>query len=72
MKTANPSKKVIGIFSAPSIHPQLEKNLILNAKEDNVGIIFESCVAFAKFLGKTDRIILKKILVEKSIKQLSK
>jgi len=48
-------KKVIGIFSAPSIHPQLQKNLILNAKSEGFGINFEPCVDFAKFLAKTTR-----------------
>ena len=72
MKTANPSKKVIGIFSAPSIEPQLEQNLTLIAKKHNVGMIFEICIEFAEFLGMTDRNQLKKRLVEKSKNQLSK
>ena len=67
-----PLKKVIGIFSAPEIHPQLEQNLTLNAREDNVGMIFEPCVDFAKFLSQTDRSTLKNRLIEKSNKQLSK
>ena len=72
MKTENPSKKVIGIFSAPSIHPQLEQNLMLNAKKDNVGMIFESCVEFAKFLSTATRKELKDAIIDKSKNQLSK
>ena len=72
MKKENPSKTVIGIFSAPSIHSQLEQNLTLNAKKDQVGIIFEPCIEFAEFLRKSNKYTLKKILVDKSIQQLTK
>jgi hypothetical protein len=72
IKKDNSSKTIIGIFSAPSIHSQLEQNLTLNAKKDKVGIIFEPCIAFAEFLNKSDRKSLKEILVKKSIIQLSK
>lgn len=71
IKKENPSKKVIGIFSAPSIHHQLEKNLTLNAKKEKVGMIFLPCVEFAEFLEKADRTTLKKLMIQRSRKQLS-
>jgi len=54
-KRSNPGKTVIGIFSAPSIHPQLEKNLTLNARSEKVGMVFRPCIEFAKFLSKCKR-----------------
>jgi len=69
-KRLNPHKKVIGIFSAPSIHHQLEQNLKLNAKKENVGMIFKPCIEFADFLVKTNRADLKKDLIEESKKQI--
>jgi len=66
------NKNVIGIFSAPSIHSQLEQNLILNAKKEKVGMIFEPCELFAELLAKTNRQKLKNELVKKSLFQLSK
>ncbi|MGC8567485.1 MAG: AlwI family type II restriction endonuclease [Caldisphaera sp.] len=69
-KRSSHGKKVIGIFSAPSIHPQLEQNLKLNARKENVGMIFEPCIEFAKFLAKTNRDTLKAKLIEESEEQL--
>ena len=72
MKKENSKKKVIGIFSAPSIHPQLEQNLTLNAKKENVGMIFESSIQFAEFLKNANRKSLKQLLIDKASRQLSK
>jgi len=69
-KRSNYDKKVIGIFSAPSIHSQLEQNLILNAKKENVGMIFKSCIDFADFLSKTNRKGLKEKLIQESKTQI--
>jgi len=71
-KNENKKKKTIGIFSAPSIHHQTEKNLTLNARSEKVGMIFEPCIEFAKYLSKTSRGELKKSLIDKSTNQLSK
>ena len=68
----NTNKKVIGIFSAPNIHPQLEQNLKLNAKKEEVGMIFQPCIEFAEFLSKTSRKELVKKLIEESENQLRK
>ena len=43
-KRENSSRKIIGIFSAPSIHHQLKENLELNAKQAKVGMLFKGCV----------------------------
>ena len=69
-KRQNPNKNIIGIFSAPSIHPQLEQNLTLNAKKENVGMLFKPCIEFAEFLSKCSREELKKNLIEESKKQI--
>jgi len=69
-KKTNAGKNVIGIFSAPSIHHQLEQNLRLNAKKENVGMIFKSCIEFAEFLAKTNKRDLKEKLIEESEKQI--
>jgi len=65
------NKKTIGIFSAPSVHQQVEKNLTLNAKNEQVGMIFEPCVEFADFLAKANRKELKERLIQKSKIQLN-
>jgi len=70
-QTLNPQRKVIGIFSAPSIHSQLAQNLLLNARHVNVGMLFEPCIEFAKLLSTTNRQDLKQYLIDKSTKQLS-
>lgn len=69
-KKSRHSKKVIGIFSAPSIHPQLEQNLTLNARKEKVGMIFKSCIEFAEFLSKTNRKELKEKLIHESKTQI--
>lgn len=69
-KRQNPTKKIIGIFSAPSINPQLEQNLTLNAKKENVGMLFEPCIEFAELLSKSSKRELKKNLIEESRKQI--
>lgn len=69
-KRLNANKKVIGIFSAPNIHPQLEQNLKLNAKKEDVGMVFQPCIKFAEFLSKTNRKELKERFVEESENQL--
>ncbi len=70
-KKMNPRKKVIGIFSAPSIHHQLEQNLLLNAREKQVGMIFKPCVEFADYLLRADRYQLKKSLIEEAKRQIN-
>jgi len=70
-KRANPGTKTVGIFSAPSIHRQLEQNLILNAKKENVGMIFKQCIEFAEFLVITDRDELKAKLIKESESQIN-
>lgn len=71
-KRENPNKKIIGIFSAPNIHPQLEKNLTLNARQENVGMIFIPCIEFAELLSKANKKGLLDFLIKKSEEQLSK
>jgi hypothetical protein len=70
-KMTNTDRKIIGIFSAPSIHPQVEKNLFLNAKKDNVCMIFEPCSEFANFLASTNRNELLEKLIDDCNKQMS-
>jgi len=45
--------------------------LTLNAKKEKVGMIFLPCVEFAEFLEKADRTTLKKLMIQRSRKQLS-
>jgi len=51
----NSNKKVIGIFSAPTIHHQLERNLSLNARQDETGMIFISCIELAKLVTEKNK-----------------
>jgi len=69
-KRLNRGKKVIGIFSAPSIHHQLEQNLRLNAREKRVGMIFKPCIEFADYLAGIHRDQLKKDLIEEARRQI--
>lgn len=69
-KRMSPNKKTIGIFSAPSIHRQLQQNLTLNAKKENVGMIFKPCIEFSEFLSKTNRKELKQTLIKESEEQI--
>jgi len=69
-KRNNPSKEIIGLFTAPSIHHQLEQNLKLNAQKEEVGMIFKPCVDFAKTLIRINKEMLKKLLVEEAEKQI--
>jgi hypothetical protein len=69
-KRENTKKEIIGIFCAPNIHPQLEKNLTLNAKQENVGMIFVPCIEYAEFLSKANRKELLDFLIKKSEEQL--
>lgn len=66
----NTSKKVIGIFSAPSIHSQLQQNLKLNAKEASVGMLFKPCMEFAEYLRLVSRGGLLKDLISEVKNQL--
>jgi hypothetical protein len=61
-KNNNPRKKTIGIFSAPSLHEQLRKNLTLNAKEEKVGMIFISCIDLANLFLKSRKEILNEFI----------
>ena len=69
-KALHPGRKVVGIFSAPSIHPQLKQNLALNAKSKNVGMLFRPCTEFAEFLSAASREELKRTLLQESENQL--
>ena len=69
-KATNPNKNVIGIFSAPSIHEQLAQNLLLNARQNNVGMLFEPCIEFANLIVSTSKEDFKKYLLEKVKKQM--
>ncbi len=71
-KNSYPKKKIIGVFSAPSIHRQLEKNLTLNARNEGVGMIFIPCIKFVEFLAKTSRSNLKNSLIKEAEKQITK
>lgn len=63
-KRNNPTKKIIGLFTAPSIHHQLEQNLKLNARKEDVGMIFMPCIEFSKVLINIDRDGLKDMLLK--------
>jgi len=69
-KRNNPSKKVVGLFTAPSIHHQLEQNLKLNAQKEKVGMIFKPCIDFSKSLVGIDKEKIKNILLEGTVRQL--
>jgi len=70
-KKLYPQKIVIGIFTAPSIHKQLEQNLRLNAKKENVGMIFIPCENFSNILSFATRSKFKKYLIGSARKQLN-
>jgi len=70
-KRLNPEKKVVGIFSAPSIHSQLEQNLTLNARKEKVGMIFKPCIEFAIFLSNCKRKDLIDVLLKESKTQIN-
>lgn len=55
-------KSTIGIFSAPSIHHQLQKNLNLNAKSQGVAMLFYNSCDFAELFTKPKKIILTTML----------
>jgi len=44
--------------------------LRLNAKKENVGMIFKPCIEFAEFLAKTNKRDLKERLIDESEKQI--
>jgi hypothetical protein len=69
-KRNNPSKNIIGLFTAPSIHHQLEQNLKLNAQKEKVGMIFKPCIEFAKYLTTVNKKALKELLVEGADRQI--
>lgn len=68
----NPKRKVIGIFSAPSIHDQLAKNLLLNAREGNVAMLFLPCVEFADYIQSANRKEFLDFLQSETTDQLTK
>jgi len=55
-KRENSDRKIIGIFSAPSIHHQLKENLELNAKKAKVGMLFKPSIDFVEYLEKVSRV----------------
>lgn len=63
-------KKVIWIFSAPSIHQQVEQNLLLNAKEEKVSMIFFSCFELISILEEENKTSILNSLLEKAKDQL--
>ncbi|MFC1808280.1 AlwI family type II restriction endonuclease [Candidatus Omnitrophota bacterium] len=69
-KRMNPSKKVVGIFCAPSIHRQLEQNLKLNARKEKVGMLFKPSLEFSKFLCDVKRKNLLGVLLKEVEEQL--
>ena len=66
----HPNKKVIGVFSAPSIHHQLEQNLKLNAMKEGVGMIFIPCIDLANMFSDYDKNELLGYLLNEAKKQL--
>jgi hypothetical protein len=69
-KRNNPSKNIIGLFTAPSIHHQLEQNLKLNAQKEQVGMIFKPCIDFSKILSSINKKALNELLVEGAARQV--
>lgn len=69
-KSQNTNGDTIGIFSAPSIHPQTQKNLRLNAQEEGVGMIFVDCIELAKKFSELNREEIIKFMSEKESEQL--
>jgi hypothetical protein len=70
-KKNNPKETVIGIFSAPSIHEQLERNLRLNAQEIQVSMVFIPSVEFATVLKDKSREELLDFLLKMNDEQLA-
>lgn len=70
-KKRNPKETVIGIFSAPSIHEQLERNLRLNAQEINVGMLFIPSDDLATALKDKNREELLDYLIKMNEDQLA-
>lgn len=54
-KNNNPSSKVLGVFSAPSIHHQLKKNLERNSTEDDMKILALPIEELCDLFRKSDR-----------------
>lgn len=64
----NPERKIIGIFSAPSIHKQLAKNLKSHSKEEGIPIICLTIDELLKLLSLNNKKEILKTL--RSIKKL--
>jgi hypothetical protein len=72
IKKTCPEKKIVGIFSAPSIHHQLAQNLMLNAQKENIAMLFKPCIEFSEFLAQTNRKELQEVLIKDEIDQLKR
>jgi len=70
IKSNHVDQIVHGIFSAPSISPQLENNLRLNANEQNVGMICITCAELSHLFTNCDRNSLVEFLLERINTQL--
>lgn len=70
-KKNHPTENVIGIFSAPSIHCQLERSLRLNAQDNNVGMLFIQCVELANVLIEMNKEELLQFLLDRKDDQLA-
>lgn len=56
----NPEKKILGIFSAPSIHAQLERNLKSHSKDEGIPIVcFTTDELFKVFASESKERIIK-------------
>lgn len=64
-------RKVIGVFSAPSLHNQVEQNLSLNAQKENIPMLFISCLDLANLLVTFTREELLNLFLEKGKEQFS-
>lgn len=69
-KENNSTKNVIGIFSAPNIHHQLATNLRLNARQDNVPMLFIPISEFVELLINSTKESLLEFFVTLSNTQL--
>ena len=57
----NPNRKTIGIFSAPGIHSQQRKNLLLNAEHENVTMLCLTIDELLELLSQSRQEIKKKL-----------
>lgn len=70
-KEKNLNKNTIGIFTAPSIHDQLKTNLMLNAQDKKVGMVFFKLEEFCDLFIEKDREDIYKHLIRLANAQIS-